>query len=372
MSPKLVGCLLFAAPMLCLAFEAKQDKVWTEVVVAHYSEDLAWLSDYARPDTIFTVYSKTDGNVDIPAAATKLVRLTNVGREGHTYLHHIVENYDHLAPWTVFKQGSSPNQGYVPAESSSGHLNSGVALDDYIQPFPHGRDSTFVMTAAAHFPSGLQLTRPGLAINGLERKPFSTRMCPHQWTPWWLEKLHIYTQKFEPSMLEFYDRFVARSNLKSKDLMLAFPQGATFALSRARIHSRPREYYATLLDQVKMEQDPIQGYWIEASWYDIFHPESLQSQQSLCEYPATPERETVASFGNMFNVHPMTRRRESSHHLCFVPILTFRFAMRIYRKNVYGSIQAEAQFKPFVLNMRSAKRVANICANEKHFEPLWS
>ena len=33
-------------------------------------------------------------------------RLPNVGRESHTYLHHIVANYDHLASVTVFTQGS--------------------------------------------------------------------------------------------------------------------------------------------------------------------------------------------------------------------------------------------------------------------------
>jgi len=107
-------------------------------------------------------------------------------------------------------------------------------------------------------------------------------------------------------MLDFYDRFVAHGAQKSKELMLAFPQGATFALSRARIHSRPLEYYSRLLDQVKMEQDPIQGYWLEASWYDIFHPELLQSQHSLCNYPAMPEKEAVAPFGSMFDAWVQT------------------------------------------------------------------
>jgi hypothetical protein len=288
--------------------EEKEKQVWTEVVVAHYAEDLDWISDYARPDTHFTVYSKADKIPEAVRSHAKLVHLHNLGREGHTYLHHIVHNYDNLAPWTVFKQGSRPTQGYLPTEMS-GHLNSGVVLDDYLQPFLGGRDSLFVMTAAAHFPSGLQLTRPGLAVDGLEQKPSSTSMCPSQWTPWWFEMGHIYARRQSPSMLEFHDRFVARfvhGNRQSKSLMVAFPQGGMFAVSRARIHTRPRDYYASLLDQVKGKRDPIQGYWLEALWYDIFHPEALQSENPLCKYPPMPETKKTPPYRAMIQAWVQT------------------------------------------------------------------
>ena len=39
-------------------------------------------------------------------------KLENVGRESHTYLHHIVEHYDELAPWTIFTQASKASFGY--------------------------------------------------------------------------------------------------------------------------------------------------------------------------------------------------------------------------------------------------------------------
>ena len=38
--------------------------------------------------------------------------LPNVGRESHSYLHHIVSRYDELAPWTVFTQATEPSWGY--------------------------------------------------------------------------------------------------------------------------------------------------------------------------------------------------------------------------------------------------------------------
>ncbi len=64
-----------------------------ELVVARYLEDLAWLRNIP-PQIRATVYDKSpSGNLE------------NVGREAHTYLHHICARYDDLAPVTVFCQG---------------------------------------------------------------------------------------------------------------------------------------------------------------------------------------------------------------------------------------------------------------------------
>ena len=64
-----------------------------ELVVARYLEDLSWLRNIP-PQVTPRVYDKSPtGN------------LPNVGREAHTYLHHICENYDNLPDLTVFAQG---------------------------------------------------------------------------------------------------------------------------------------------------------------------------------------------------------------------------------------------------------------------------
>lgn len=64
-----------------------------QLVVARYLEDLSWLNNIP-PQITARVYDKSpSGN------------LPNVGREAHTYLHHIVENYDALPGLTIFAQG---------------------------------------------------------------------------------------------------------------------------------------------------------------------------------------------------------------------------------------------------------------------------
>merc|ERR1719356_1985609 len=101
-----------------------------DVVVAHYDEDLAWLDRYRSPDVRFRVYSKGG---DAQAGISEL--LPNVGRESQTYLHHIIKNYDSLAPWTVFTQASAPSWGYRSGDSNSGHLTDQIAFEDYLKPF---------------------------------------------------------------------------------------------------------------------------------------------------------------------------------------------------------------------------------------------
>lgn len=67
----------------------------TEVVVARYKEDLTW-TEHLKGFKV-RVYDKGgDGRFE---------SLPNVGREAHTYAHHVAERYDDLAAVTVFSQG---------------------------------------------------------------------------------------------------------------------------------------------------------------------------------------------------------------------------------------------------------------------------
>jgi len=72
-----------------------------KVVVARYNEDIHWLLPIMN---IVTVYNKGLDNLQyIPQ--NKIIKCENVGREGATYIKHIIENYDNLDDYTVFIQG---------------------------------------------------------------------------------------------------------------------------------------------------------------------------------------------------------------------------------------------------------------------------
>jgi hypothetical protein len=70
-----------------------------EVVVARYRERVDWTRNVPRGVRV-TIYDKGGGE------------LPNVGREAHSYLHHIVQRWSSLADVTVFCQGHPFDHAY--------------------------------------------------------------------------------------------------------------------------------------------------------------------------------------------------------------------------------------------------------------------
>jgi Protein of unknown function (DUF3431) len=79
--------------------------VTVELVVARYREDVGWLRNIPKSIRV-SLYDKGEEPVAsglVPAAHHE--RLANVGREAHTYVHHILTRWDDLADVLVFVQG---------------------------------------------------------------------------------------------------------------------------------------------------------------------------------------------------------------------------------------------------------------------------
>lgn len=76
-----------------------------ELVVCRYKEDLAWL-DEVPAEFFVSLYDKGSEPVQVKRQVRQ-VRLSNVGRESHSMLWHIVRHYDSLAEWTYFAQGDA-------------------------------------------------------------------------------------------------------------------------------------------------------------------------------------------------------------------------------------------------------------------------
>ena len=69
------------------------------IVVARYEEDVQWTEAYSD---ICTLYNKGESKPN--ASLPFIFRLENTGREGHTYLYHIISNYESLSANIVFTQ----------------------------------------------------------------------------------------------------------------------------------------------------------------------------------------------------------------------------------------------------------------------------
>jgi hypothetical protein len=82
----------------------------TEIVIARYNEDLSWLKKIPKNIKI-TIYNKGKDDIEnmknLKNLKYNIIKLPNIGRESHTYLYHIINNYDKLADKTIFTQGES-------------------------------------------------------------------------------------------------------------------------------------------------------------------------------------------------------------------------------------------------------------------------
>ena len=82
-----------------------------DLVVARYEEDISWVKNI--PENLYSriiIYNKGgEAEFDLPKSTVKA--LPNFGRESHTYLHHVIDNYHSLADITFFLPGSAWTRG---------------------------------------------------------------------------------------------------------------------------------------------------------------------------------------------------------------------------------------------------------------------
>ena len=79
-----------------------------QIVVARFNENILYLNNFKN---IIIVYNK--GENDIPSDFNS-IKLPNIGRESHTYLYHIIQNYENLANKTLFIQGRINDHKILP------------------------------------------------------------------------------------------------------------------------------------------------------------------------------------------------------------------------------------------------------------------
>jgi hypothetical protein len=86
------------------------------VVIARYNENVDWVHSIKHK-----VYLYNKGSADI---SLNYISLQNTGREAHTYLYHIVTNYDKLDDVTVFLQGYPADHGFYDTFETIENFNN--------------------------------------------------------------------------------------------------------------------------------------------------------------------------------------------------------------------------------------------------------
>jgi hypothetical protein len=230
--------IIFNAQRL-VQFSSVPEKTKTEValpaessiVIARYQESVSWVPEaWDRKIYFYDKGAKHDATHGLrPSSYRHYQQIANVGRESHTYLHHIIENYDNLTDVIYFTQAN---------------------------PFDHSPDFITLVQANLgevddYFPLGHRL----LTIHS--------------------GNVSQYEKNF-PRIQEGFDRTFRTLFRDGSDrsvdvpVRIVFSPGAIFAVSRSAILRRPKEFYEKALTLLSYDKNPIEGHSFERLWSLIF------------------------------------------------------------------------------------------------------
>lgn len=212
-----------------------------ELVISRFSESVNWLSlpPYNKNDVIKTVYNKGKDDLEYSLPITVLP-VPNVGRECHTFLHHIVTRYNSLSDCTMFVLGSCQDEGKI------------TKTNQVFKLAYETRDSVFVgvFYENLHRFKNFQIDEwTGSNSSNAERNP--SRQC-----------LPASIRPFGLWYKEYFGKLVTN--------VVAY--NSIFAVSKEHILQHPIEYYQKFLDMVSTHPNPEVGHFLERSWVAIFSP----------------------------------------------------------------------------------------------------
>ncbi|KAG4034684.1 hypothetical protein MFRU_002g00400 [Monilinia fructicola] len=223
-----------------------------EIVVSHHNEDLSWLTS-VNEDCI--VYSK--GAPPAPDAHFKACRLPNIGREGHTYLHHVVTRYSQLADVTLFVQGRIDD-----------HIAWSI---DEMKKACLKMDEHHILT----FPSTDSVSTELVRFDEWDGIKWDSHPCLAKWA-----KMDMRNAALTPA--EYFSIFFGQGRIP---VCVGYTSGAVFAVPRRLIHARTLDFYHRLMDAMflgSMEHvNPETGFYMERFWLAMWQPEEY-----ICESDA--------------------------------------------------------------------------------------
>lgn len=194
------------------------------IVVAHYNEPLDWLLNY-DPNEI-TIYSK---GTDIDSKyAHLIIKTPNIGREAHTYLKYIIDNYNNLPEFVFFTQAN-------PFDHINQHINN------YIYPTHLAVGNWTIDSSCTYFLQNMHMYFWAGSQLDLNQLPFDK---------WFMKYI-------EPTI-----------NPSMSSLIISY--GATFTIHKTQVLSRPIEFYQRLIEQLQTNNTET-AHFLERAWYYIFN-----------------------------------------------------------------------------------------------------
>lgn len=204
-----------------------------EFVIAQYNENIDWIKPIASHTH---VYHK---GTDLQSPLLKLLswkKLPNVGRETHTYLHHIIKHYDSLPEVTVFLQAD----------------NSHESCRFFTEP---PMNYVYDVKSMTSLKSSCSDVRGFKTWSRIPYKPKWQIM---------LNKGEI--RRARLNVEEFFKSLFGYRNPPE----VHFCPGACFAATRKMIRKHPLDFYMKAISFVDDHPNPEEGHYFERLWSTMF------------------------------------------------------------------------------------------------------
>ncbi len=207
-----------------------------QLVVARYNEDVQWLFPFKD-----IVYLYNKGNYHPTLDSFNTIALQNVGRESHTYLTHIVENYDNLAEHVLFFQAHIDDHKRLP-------FNEYFGFDGFI-----GK-------------------KVDLDIQSLQKR------IPHFGK--WKEMIRNGNMKLSDHTPYDFIKYLLGINIPENVHKTKIVWSALFSVSREVIHQKPLYFYKNALRYISHHVNPEEGHFFERCWYSMFHFPMIEKKRA--------------------------------------------------------------------------------------------
>ena len=241
----------------------KFNKEELSIIISRYNEDIEWVSPY---NDVAIIYNKGE---DLNISFNNLKNIKNVGREGGTYLYHIITNYNNLTNKVIFLQG----EPFTHNETVLfGVDNYEKTLD--LQPLGLQYIKQFNIP-----PKDILEKYKNKTSYGLEYMNIYVNKDLDYCDPYYFEDLGIkrakdsYNKMF-PNCISLMDNFLERSNfpLKLTTESVPFTWSGLFSVIGAKIQKFDISVYENLFNELISynSQGGENGYILERLWLYIF------------------------------------------------------------------------------------------------------
>jgi hypothetical protein len=214
-----------------------------ELVISRYNEDLEWLKNEPFNDIPIIIYNKGINNdyINLPNII-KIEKLPNVGREIHTYLYHIIRNYDNLADMTIFLPGSADLQH----KYGRSH--------DLVKRVKETMNTSFSGSIEENFVD----SNYNFQIDNY-LSSHSNNSNINKETGMKLSDVRPYGEWFKNTF---------RNNQKN----ICITWNSIIGISKKNILQNPKSFYVNLIKQIDDHQNPETVHYFERSWHAVFYP----------------------------------------------------------------------------------------------------